>query len=140
MTDSPLDPAGEQASRLHSALVVEELITANNVVANINDLDAFMEGIVHLLAEDGTFVFESFYLGDVVKNMVFDFIYHEHLSAFSIRPVKRLMERFGLKLAEMRELAQRRERLALCGTLRATLIFFATETIMPLSWPRRVPE
>ncbi len=73
-----------------------KLITANNVVANINDLDAFMEGVVDLLADDGTFVFESFYLGDVIKNMVFDFIYHEHLSAFSIRPVRRLMARYGL--------------------------------------------
>ena len=75
-----------------------KLITANNVVANVNDLDSFMEGVVDLLAEDGTFVFESFYLGDVVKNMVFDFIYHEHLSAFSIRPVKYLLRRYGLQL------------------------------------------
>lgn len=75
-----------------------KLITANNVVANINDLDAFMEGVLDLLDEDGTFVFESFYLGDVVQNMVFDFIYHEHLSAFSIKPVKLLMRRYGLHL------------------------------------------
>ena len=78
--------------------VKPKLITANNVVANVNDLDSFMEGIVKLLAPDGTFVFESFYLGDVIDNMVFDFIYHEHLSAFSIKPVKMLMRRFGLNL------------------------------------------
>jgi hypothetical protein len=81
-----------------------KLITANNVVANISDLDSFMEGVVDVLADDGTFVFESFYLGDVVKNMVFDFIYHEHLSAFSIRPVKRLMERYGLQLYRVEHL------------------------------------
>lgn len=77
------------------------LITANNVVANVNDLDSFMQGVVELLADDGTFVFESFYLGDVIGNMVFDFIYHEHLSAFSIRPVKKLMERYGLLLTRV---------------------------------------
>ncbi len=81
-----------------------KIITANNVVANVNDLDSFMEGVCELLAEDGTFVFESFYLGDVVRNMVFDFIYHEHLSAFSIRPVKRLMERYGLRLYRVEHL------------------------------------
>ena len=81
-----------------------KLITANNVVANINDLDSFMEGVVDLLADDGTFVFESFYLGDVVKNMVFDFIYHEHLSAFSIRPVQHLMKRYGLELYRVEHL------------------------------------
>ena len=85
-------------SKGHVKVAKAKLITANNVVANMNDLDAFMEGVVDLLADDGTFVFESFYLGDVVKGMVWDFIYHEHLSAFSIRPVKRLMERYGLNL------------------------------------------
>ena len=79
-------------------MVKPRLITANNVVANINDLDSFMYGVTDLLAPDGTFVFESFYLGDVIENMVFDFIYHEHLSAFSIKPVKALMRRFGLNL------------------------------------------
>ncbi len=75
-----------------------KLITANNVVANVNDLDSFMQGVLDSLDEDGTFVFESFYLGDVVRNMVFDFIYHEHLSAFSIKPVKLLMRRYGMRL------------------------------------------
>lgn len=82
-----------------------KVITANNVVANINDLDAFMEGVVELLADDGTFIFESFYLGDVLKNMVFDFIYHEHLSAFSVKPVKHLMRRYGLQLYRTEHLA-----------------------------------
>lgn len=81
-----------------------KLITANNVVANINNLDAFLEGVVDLLAEDGTFVFESFYLGDVIENMVFDFIYHEHLSAFSIRPVKALLKRYGMQLYRVEHL------------------------------------
>lgn len=81
-----------------------KLITANNVVANINDLDAFMDGVVASLAPDGYFVFESFYLGDVVRNMVFDFIYHEHLSAFSVKPVKLLMRRYGMRLFKVEHL------------------------------------
>jgi len=78
--------------------VKPKVITANNVVANMNNLDVLMEGVMELLADDGTFIFESFYLGDVLKNMVFDFIYHEHLSAFSVKPVKHLMRRYGLSL------------------------------------------
>lgn len=91
--------------RKNLGLPKARLITANNVVANIDDLDAFMEAVVDTLAEDGMFVFESFYLGDVVKNMVFDFIYHEHLSAFSVRPVKILMQRYGLTVVRTEHLA-----------------------------------
>ena len=92
------DKQPEYVATKHGYDVKAKLITANNVVANMNDLDSFMRGVLRLLDKDGTFVFESFYLGDVVRNMVFDFIYHEHLSAFSIRPVKALMRRYGLTL------------------------------------------
>lgn len=74
------------------------VITSNNVFANIDDLTSWVSAIGELLANDGVYVFESFYLADVVKNMVFDFIYHEHLSAFSVKPIKLLFERAGLEL------------------------------------------
>ena len=92
------DKQPEYAADRRGYHVKAKLITANNVVANMNDLDSFMRGVLRLLDDEGTFVFESFYLGDVVRNMVFDFIYHEHLSAFSIRPVKALMRRYGMRL------------------------------------------
>ena len=75
------------------------LVTANNVFANIDDLMSWVDAINELLAGDGVFVFESYYLADLVQNMVFDFIYHEHLSAFSVKPIQALFERVGLELA-----------------------------------------
>lgn len=75
------------------------VITSNNVFANIDDLASWVSAVNVLLAGDGVYVFESFYLADVVKNMVFDFIYHEHLSAFSVKPIKMLFEGAGLELA-----------------------------------------
>ena len=75
------------------------LVTANNVFANIDDLASWITGIDSILAPDGVFVFESYYLADLIRNMVFDFLYHEHLSAFSVRPVKALFERAGFELA-----------------------------------------
>jgi len=74
------------------------LITANNVFANIDDLMSWVIGIDELLAHDGIFVFESYYLADLLSNMVFDFIYHEHLSSFSVKPIQTLFKRVNLEL------------------------------------------
>jgi SAM-dependent methyltransferase len=74
------------------------LITANNVFANIDDLMSWVNAIKELLASDGVFVFESYYLADLIQNMVFDFIYHEHLSAFSVKPIQTLFEQVDLEL------------------------------------------
>jgi len=42
---------------------------------------------------------------DLVQNMVFDFIYHEHLSAFSVKPIQSLFERVGLELVAVQRAA-----------------------------------
>ena len=93
--------AGEIVAETGAASV----ITSNNVFANIDDLTSWVAAIGELLASDGVYVFESFYLADVVRNVVFDFIYHEHLSAFSVKPIKALFERAGLELIAVEHVA-----------------------------------
>jgi C-methyltransferase C-terminal domain/Putative zinc binding domain/Methyltransferase domain len=95
----------EIASRIASEYSRAKLITSNNVFANIDDLQSWVDAVEKLLSSDGVYVFESFYLADVVKNMVFDFLYHEHLSAFSVKPIKHLIERYGLKLVAVEHVA-----------------------------------
>ena len=82
-----------------------KLITANNVFANIDDLMSWVSAVNELLADDGVFIFESYYLADLVENMVFDFIYHEHLSSFSVRPMQTLFQRVGLELVAVERVA-----------------------------------
>jgi len=82
-----------------------ELITANNVFANIDDLMSWVIGVNDLLADDGIFVFESYYLADLLQNMVFDFIYHEHLSSFSVKPMVAIFKRIGLELTAVERVA-----------------------------------
>jgi hypothetical protein len=82
-----------------------KLITANNVFANIDDLLPWVNAVNELLADSGVFAFESYYLADLVQNMVFDFIYHEHLSAFSVKPMQILFQRVGLELISVERVA-----------------------------------
>ena len=93
--------AREMAAEFGKANVV----TANNVFANIDDLRSWVEGIDALLSPDGVFVCESYYLADVLQNMVFDFIYHEHLSAFSVKPIQALFANAGLELAAVQRVS-----------------------------------
>jgi len=74
------------------------IITANNLFANVDDLGSFVEAIKELLALDGVFIFESFYLVDWLQNMVFDFAYHEHLSYFSAKPLQAFFRNHGMQL------------------------------------------
>ena len=81
------------------------IITANNVYANIDDLRSFTEAVRNLLAPDGVFVFETFYLADFIDNMVFDFIYHEHLTAFALSPLIGFFQRLGMQVFDVQRVA-----------------------------------
>ncbi|HEX8096590.1 MAG TPA: class I SAM-dependent methyltransferase [Pyrinomonadaceae bacterium] len=74
------------------------IITANNVFAHADDLADMADGIRDLLAPDGVFVFEVSYLVDLMQNMVFDFIYHEHLCYHSVKALKAFFGRHGMEL------------------------------------------
>jgi hypothetical protein len=74
------------------------LITANNVFANIDDLSGVTSNINALLAPGGVFVIEFAYLGDLVRNRVFDYVYHEHLSYFSVETLRTFFGRAGMTI------------------------------------------
>jgi len=74
------------------------IITANNVFANIDDLKDVINGVRELLTADGVFVMETGYAVDTIRNNVIDNIYHEHVSYFSVRPLKAFYEKNGLEL------------------------------------------
>jgi hypothetical protein len=83
------------------------LVTANNVFAHSDTLGDMAEGVRTLLAADGTFVFEVSYVVDIVEKMLFDTVYHEHLSYHSIRPLRSFLERHGLELVDVRRTASK---------------------------------
>ncbi|MGB0909676.1 MAG: class I SAM-dependent methyltransferase [Nitrospirales bacterium] len=91
----------ELVSEIKKQYGLAGVIVANNVVANIDRLDDIAEGVRELLAPDGLFVFETGYLLDLLDGRILDNIYHEHLSYFSVAPLKMFFERFGLELIDV---------------------------------------
>lgn len=77
------------------------IVTANNVFANIDQPGEVVEGIRELLANDGVFVLETGYALDLVQKGLFDNIYHEHLSYFSVKPLERFFDRLGMELVSI---------------------------------------
>ena len=80
-------------------------VAANNVFAHADHLFDMAVGVRELLAADGLFVFEVSYLVDIVERLLFDTIYHEHLSYHAIKPLDRFLQRAGLELIDVQRIA-----------------------------------
>ncbi len=88
------------ASELRSKRGPADIICANNVYAHVDDLREFTTGVKNFLAPRGLFVFEVSYLVDVVEKVLFDTIYHEHLSYHSVLPLAGFLDSMGMELIE----------------------------------------
>jgi len=80
-----------------------DFISINNFFSNIDNLKNFTKNLELILAKDGIITIESSYLLNMINNMVFDFIYHEHLSYLSIFPLENFLKKFGLKLIRIQK-------------------------------------
>lgn len=75
-----------------------QAIICTNTYANLDDLDGPTAGIRKLLGPGGLFVFETQHGADVIRRMLVDTIYHEHLSYFLVGPLIPFFKRHGMEL------------------------------------------
>jgi SAM-dependent methyltransferase len=92
------------AERMVAEGLCADLIVANNVLAQIPDLNDFTAGMVRLLKPDGVITLEFPHLQRLIEETQFDTIYHEHFSYFSLVTIRQLAVRHGLKLIDVEEL------------------------------------
>lgn len=78
-----------------------DVIIANNVMAHVPDLNDFVGGMAHLLADDGVIHVENPYVRDLIDKCEFDTIYHEHVVYWSCTSVDYLVSRHGLFLNDV---------------------------------------
>jgi SAM-dependent methyltransferase len=81
-----------------------DVIHANNVLAHVADLHGFIAGIAALLRDDGVAVIEVPYLRELIEQLEFDTIYHEHLCYFSLTALDTLFARHGLTIFDVERL------------------------------------
>jgi SAM-dependent methyltransferase len=81
-----------------------DLIAGNNVLAQVPDLNDFVEGLKILLKPDGVLTLEFPHLLRLIELNEFDTIYHEHFSYFSLLCSKAILEAHGLKVFDVEEL------------------------------------
>ncbi len=82
-----------------------DVIAGNNVLAQVPDLNDFVEGLKILLKPEGVLTLEFPHLLRLMERNEFDTIYHEHFSYFSMLTTVRILEEHGLRVFDVDELA-----------------------------------
>jgi len=81
-----------------------DLVLGNNVLAQVPDLNDFVEGLQILLKPEGVLTLEFPHLLRLIELNEFDTIYHEHFSYFSLITTIRILSAHGLRVFDVEEL------------------------------------
>jgi 2-polyprenyl-3-methyl-5-hydroxy-6-metoxy-1,4-benzoquinol methylase len=81
-----------------------DLVVGNNVLAHVPDLNDFVRGIEILLSRTGTVTVEFPHLVRLIEDNLFDTIYHEHFSYFTLHTVEKVFAKHGLKLFDVEQI------------------------------------
>ena len=93
------------ATQLRERNGAADLIIANNVLAHVPDINDFVAGFTMLLGEQGVATFEFPHVLEMIRNVEFDTIYHEHYSYLSLLALEPLFERHGLRVVDVERLS-----------------------------------
>jgi SAM-dependent methyltransferase len=80
-----------------------DVISCNNVFAHIGDIQSVVRNVTGLLSDVGILTIEFPYYVLMHDNLVFDMIYHEHVSFMNVEPLQFLMNKFGLEIFDIQE-------------------------------------
>lgn len=78
-----------------------DIIIANNVVNHSDNVLDFFKGIKNLMHKESYFIFEVPYWPFQLKKNLFDQIYHEHRTFFTVKYINYICERLNLKVVSL---------------------------------------
>lgn len=75
-----------------------DFINASGVFFHLEELHSFTRGVKKLLSKDGIFIVQFLYMKQIMKNVAFDQIYHEHLLYYNLKTLDHLLSIYDLEI------------------------------------------
>ena len=115
-----IDPTGKKFKEYytHDLILIPDFFTANKfkeifpndkakiitsiaMFYDLEDPSSFVSDIAKCLADDGIWHFEQSYMPSMLRTNSYDTICHEHLEFYSLKVVKNILEKNGLRIIDV---------------------------------------
>ena len=91
-------PLAQHISKMYQKA---DVILSANVMCHIPYIHSIYDGVKFLLKDDGVFIFEDPYLGEIIEKTSFDQIYDEHVFLFSALSISYIANAHDLELVDV---------------------------------------
>lgn len=91
-------PTAEKVTREYEK---PDVVIASSIFTHLEDPHQFIDAVKHLMTDDGKFIIEVEYIGDILKNIQFERFYLDRVFYYSLTSLKHLFESHGMYLADV---------------------------------------
>jgi methylation protein EvaC len=81
-----------------------DVIVASSVFTHLEDPHAFIEAVKVLLSDNGRFIIEVEYIGNILRNIQFERFYLDRIFYYSLTSLKHLFEAHGMAVTEVAQI------------------------------------
>lgn len=82
-----------------------DFILSNNAFAHIIDIKDTTKAVEHCLKPGGKFIFEVHYLKNLVDELQWDNIYHEHIYYYSVTALNNMLKEYGMTIVDVEKIS-----------------------------------
>ena len=90
------------AKKIVAAHGKADMVVANNVYAHIPDIKGVTRAVRDVLKDDGVFIFEVHYVGNIIRGLQYDMVYHEHLYYYSLLALMNHFARYDMMVFDVK--------------------------------------
>lgn len=78
-----------------------EVITSFSMFYDLEAPFSFMQEVAEVLSDTGIWIFEQSYMPEMLAQIAYDTVCHEHLEFYALRQIKWMTDRAGLKIVDV---------------------------------------
>jgi len=81
-----------------------DILLSSNSFAHIDDMDTILRGIKNILIDDGLLIIEVHNSDNIIFNLNFDFIYHEHMTYYTKKSFSKIFENYNMSVEKIEDI------------------------------------
>jgi methylation protein EvaC len=93
------------AQRIKKKYGKADIIFSSNTLAHIEDMHTVIGGVKFLLKPDGYLMFEVHYIENLLQEMQYDFLYHEHQYYYSLITLKKFFALHDMEIFDVKPIS-----------------------------------
>ena len=93
----------EMIKKILSSKPKPHVVIATNLFAHIQNYKLFIEDLKNFMREDGIFVFQVPHFLQLLNNLEYDTVYHEHISYFGLKPIIKFFKKYDMEIFNVLE-------------------------------------